>query len=118
MQCVCCTYRLQRTTYIKHIYLVHTLYIYQSITDYLYVQCIDYIYRKDVRCILCVKCVYTHCVFAIHYKYIVEVLGKTIRCTGVIDHSFERKFHGACYRPSFTIFYRLMPNKIHDNSET
>ena len=35
----------------------------------------------------CVKRVYT--VFAIHYKYIVEVLGKTIRCTAMIDHSFR-----------------------------
>ena len=43
LQCVCCTYRLQCTTYIKHIYLVHRFYIYQSITDYRYMQCIDYI---------------------------------------------------------------------------
>ena len=28
-----CTYRLQCTTYIKHIYFVHRFYIYQSITD-------------------------------------------------------------------------------------
>ena len=46
------------------------------------------------------------------------MLGKTIRRTEMIDHSFERKFHGACYRPSFTIFYRLILNKIHDNSKT
>ena len=72
------------------------------------------LYRKHVRCILCVSCVYS--VFTVHYKYIVEVLGKTMRRTGMIDHSFERKFHGACYRPSFTIFYRLTLNKIHDNS--
>ena len=52
-----------------------------------------------------------------HYKYIVEVLGKTIRRTMMIDHSFERKFHGACYRPRFTIFYRLILNKVHENSE-
>ena len=108
--------RLQCTTFIKHIYFVHTFHIYQSITDYLYVQCIDYIYTKHVCCILCVKCVYS--VFAIHYKYIIEVLGKTIRRTGMIDHSFERKFHGACYRPSFTIFCRLIANKIHNNSKT
>ena len=58
------------------------------------------IYRKHIRCILRVNCVYCimYSVFAIHYKYIVEVLGKTIRRTGMIDHSFERKFHGACYR--------------------
>ena len=43
LQCVCCTYRLQCTMYIKHIYFVHRFYIYQSITDYQYVQCIDYI---------------------------------------------------------------------------
>ena len=75
-----------------------------------------YEYRKHVRCILCVSCVYS--VFAVHYKYIVEVLGKTMRRTGMIDHLFERKFHGVCYRPSFTIFYRLILNKIHDNSKT
>ena len=38
-------------------------------------------------------------VFAIHYKYIVEVFEKTIRSIGLIDHSFERKFYGACYGP-------------------
>ena len=55
--------------------------------------------------------------YSIHHKYIiVEVLGKTTRRTGTIDHSFERKFHGACYRPCFTVFYRLIHNKIHDNS--
>ena len=43
-QCECCTYRLQCTTYIKHIYFVHRFYIYQSIADYLYVQYMDYIY--------------------------------------------------------------------------
>ena len=81
MECVCCTYRLQCTTYIKHIYFVRSFYIYQSITDYLYVQCIDHnIYRKNVRCILCVKCVYS--VFAIHYIYIIEVLLKTINVQG------------------------------------
>ena len=120
MQCICCTYRFQCTMYLKYTYFVHTFYIYQSITDYLYVQCIDYIvyilYRKHVCCILYMKCVYS--VFVIHYKYIVEVLLKTIRRTGMIDHSFERKFHGACYRPSFTIFCRLILNKIHDNSKT
>ena len=57
-------------------------------------------------------------VLAIHYKYIVEVLGKTIRRTMMIDHSFEKKFHGACYRLRFTIFYRLILNKVHDNSKT
>ena len=46
------------------------------------------VYRKHVRCILCVKCVYS--VFAIHNKYLVELLGKTIRRTWMIDHSFER----------------------------
>ena len=43
----------------------------------------------------CVCSVYIHTVFAIYYKYVVEVLGKTIRRTMMIDHSFERKFHGA-----------------------
>ena len=36
-------------------------------------------------------------VFTIHYKYMVEVLEKNIRSTEFIDHSFERKFYGACY---------------------
>ena len=57
-------------------------------------------------------------VFAIHYKYIVEVLGKTIKRATMIDNLFEKKFHGACYRPRFTIFYRLILNKVHDNSRT
>ena len=30
------------------------------------------------------------CVFAIHYKYMAEVLEKNIRSTEFIDHSFER----------------------------
>ena len=67
----------------------------------------------------CVCSVYNvYSVFAIHYKYVVEVLGKTIRRTMMIDHSFEMKFHGACNRPRFTIFYRLILNKVHDNSKT
>ena len=68
----------------------------------------------------CVCSVYIlYSLYSIHYKYIiVEVLGKTIRRTGTIDHSFERKFHGACYRPCFTVFYRLILNKIHDNCKT
>ena len=56
-QCVCCTYRLQCTTYIKHIYFVYRFYIYQSITDYLYVQCIDYIYETRTLHTLCVVCI-------------------------------------------------------------
>ena len=36
----------------------------------------------------------------------------------MIDRSFESKFHGACYKPRFTIFYRLILNKVHDNSKT
>ena len=39
----------------------------------------------------CVCSVYIPSVFAIHYKYIVEVLGKTIRRTIMIEHSFEKK---------------------------
>ena len=33
----------------------------------------------------------------IRYKYIVDVLRKPIRRIEMIDHSFERKFYGACY---------------------
>ena len=44
---------------------------------------------------------YTMCeacsVFAIHYKYMAEVLEKNIRSSEFIDHSFERQFYGACY---------------------
>ena len=36
-------------------------------------------------------------VFAIHYKYMAEVLEKNIRSAEFIDHSFERQFDGACY---------------------
>ena len=35
-------------------------------------------------------------VFAVHQKYIVEVLQKTTKPTEMIDHSLERKFYGAC----------------------
>ena len=38
--------------------------------------------------------------YRIHYKYIVEVLEKIMRRMEMIDHSFERKFYGACYRRS------------------
>ena len=44
---------------------------------------------------------YTFCdvcsMFAVHHKYIVEVLGKFTRRTEMNDHSFERKFYGVCY---------------------
>ena len=40
-------------------------------------------------------------IFAIqYYKVIVEVLEKIMGRVEMIDHSFERKFYGACYRPS------------------
>ena len=42
-------------------------------------------------CVCSVYIVYS--LYSIHYKYIVEVLGKTITRTGTIDPSFERKFH-------------------------
>ena len=41
-----------------------------------------------------------HYSYRIHYKYIVEVLEKIMRRMKMIDHSFERKFYGACYRLS------------------
>ena len=48
------------------------------------------LYRKHVRCILCVKCV--NSVFAIHYKCIVEVLGKTIKRTWMITTRSKGNF--------------------------
>ena len=33
-----------------------------------------------------------------NYKICVEVFEKTINCTEMIDHSFERKLYGACHR--------------------
>ena len=49
------------------------------------VQCIDYIgYSTRTLCAVCEEC----SVFAIHYKYIVEGLRKTIRRTKIIDLSF------------------------------
>ena len=59
------------------------------------------VYIGNTYVAYCVCSVYiVYSLYSIHYKYIiVEVLGKTIRRTGTIDHSFERKFHGACYRP-------------------
>ena len=47
------------------------------------VQCIDYI-GYSTLCAVCEEC----SVFAIHYKYIVEGLRKTIRRTKIIDLSF------------------------------
>ena len=65
-------------------------------------------------------------VFAIHYKYIVEVFGKIIRRTEMIESSFERKIYGACYRQcqklaresSFAVFYTFILKRMHDNSKT
>ena len=49
------------------------------------VQCIDYTgYSARTLCAVCEEC----SVFAIHYKYIVEGLRKTIRRAKIIDHSF------------------------------
>ena len=56
---------------------------------------------------------YTFCevcnVFAVHHKYIVEVLGKFIRRTEMNDHSFERKFYGAC---CYRLCYKLVPGQV------
>ena len=58
------------------------------------VQCIDYIgYSTRTLCAVCEEC----SVFAIHYKYMAEVLEENIRSTEFIAHSFERQFYGACY---------------------
>ena len=100
-----CMLYVQTTVYNvhkAHLFCRQILYL----SDYLYVQCIGNTYVA-----YCVCSVYIPSVFAIHYKYIVEVLGKTIRRTMMIDHLFERKFHGACYKPRFTIFYRLILNR-------
>ena len=51
------------------------------------VQCIDYIgysYSTRTLCAVCEEC----SVFAIHYKYIVEGLRKTMRRLKIIDLSF------------------------------
>ena len=68
-----------------------------------------------------VVCVCEECsVFAIHYKYIVEGLRKTIRRAKIIDHSFSGKSYRVCYRlsknsargSSLKIFYTFILNKI------
>ena len=57
----------------------------QLTTNMYIVQCIDYIgYSTRTLCAVCEEC----SVFAIHYKYIVEGLRKTIRRTKIIDLSF------------------------------
>ena len=59
------------------------------------VQCIDYIgYSTRTLCAVCEEC----SVFAIHYKYIVEGLRKTIRRTKIIDLSSSeiQKIFYAC----------------------
>ena len=120
LQCVCCTYRLQCTLYNVHkAHLFCTQILYLSKYNWLSV-CAMYrlcIGNRYVAYSVCsVYIVYS--LYSIHYKYIVEVLGKTIKRTTMIDNLFERKFHGACYRPRFTIFYRLILNKVDDNSKT
>ena len=52
-----------------------------------------YCVRNSLLETMCEAC----SVFAIHYKYMAEVLEKNIRSTEFIDHSFERQFYGACY---------------------
>ena len=65
-------------------------------------------------------------VFAIHYRYIVEVFGKIIRRTEMIESSFKRKINRACYRQcqklaresTFAVFYTFKLERMHDNSKT
>ena len=66
-------------------------------TDYLHVRTMYTLYSIHITHTLHAVCEVCS-VFTIHYKYIVEVLGKTIRRTEMIDHSFERKLYGAYYR--------------------
>ena len=51
-------------------------------------------------CEVCSVFVIHYTLYRIHDRYIVEVLEKIMRRTEMIDHSFERKFYGACYRLS------------------
>ena len=75
-----------------------------------------------VNCIVCE----VYSVFAIHYKYIMEVLEKTLRKTRV-DRPFIRKeiLRSVLWvalelarGPSLTIFFTFILNKIHDNCKT
>ena len=77
------------TIYVQHIHFyTHSVYnevIIPSITHYQYVHCTMYrLYRIQYTYVVCEEC----SVFAIHYKYIVEGLRKTIRRAKIIDHSF------------------------------
>ena len=61
------------------------------------VQCIDYTgYSTRTLCAVYEE----RSVFAIHYKYIVEGLRKTIRRAKIIVHLFYGKSYRVCYRLS------------------
>ena len=74
--------------------ILYTRFIYTQVYRIIYVynamyRLNIYIYTGYTIHICCVKC--------IRYKYIVDVLRKTIRRIEMIDHSFERKFYEPCY---------------------
>ena len=90
----CTLYNIQCTlsTFILYTHFIYTqvyriIYVYNAMYRLnIYI----YIYTGYTIHILC-------CVKCIRYKYIVDVLRKPIRRIEMIDHSFERKFYGACY---------------------
>ena len=92
---MCILYAVRCTMYnVQCTFILYTHFIYTQVYHIIYVYNAMhtlniYIYTGYTINICCVKC--------IHYKYIVDVLRKTIRRIEMIDHSFERKFYGACY---------------------
>ena len=95
-----CMLYVQTTVYNVHkAHLFFTQILCLSKYNWLSVCAMYRLYIGNTYVAYCVCSVYNvYSVFAIHYKYVVEVLGKTIRRTMMIDHSFERKFYEACFR--------------------
>ena len=76
-------------------FMLYTHFIYTQVEVYNIICAYNAMYRLFIQDsghtihICYVKC--------IRYKYIVDVLRKTIRRIEMIDRYFERKFYGACY---------------------
>ena len=92
-------YYVRSIMYIKNIYFVHTFMYtkYNSLAI-----CATYRLYTIHNTLMCMLCA-VYSLYTMHTGYIiniVEVLEKIMRRMKMIDHSFERKFYGACNRLS------------------
>ena len=89
---MCILYAVQCTL---STFILYTRFIYTQVNRIIYVY--NAMYRLNIYIYYRGYTIHICCVKCIRYKYIVDVLRKTIRRIEMIDHSFERKFYGACY---------------------